>query len=90
MLGFDEYIILRSTDGKVLVTILESVYGITLELDVGTYLLSLERCFDGSNDGKLDGLFLGDPLWSNDYKVLGSYEGIKLGIFLVKYLALYL
>ena len=36
--GLDGCIKLGSTDGKVLVTILEYIYGITLGLDVGTDL----------------------------------------------------
>ena len=39
---------------------------------------SLEVSFDGSNDGKLEGLLLGDSLGSTDGKVLVSDEGIKL------------
>ena len=38
----------------------------------------MDRSFDGSNDGKLEGLLLGGSLVSNDGKVLGSDEGIKL------------
>ena len=39
--------------GKVLVTILVNVDGITLRLDFGAHLVSLYGSFDGSNDGKL-------------------------------------
>ena len=61
-----------------LVTILANIYGITLGLDVGTYLDSLYRYFDSSNDGNIDRLLLGDSLVFNYGKVLGSDEGIKL------------
>ena len=40
---------------------------------------SLDISFDGSNDGKLEGLFLEDSLVYTDGTVLGSDEGIKLG-----------
>ena len=50
---------LGSTDGKVIGTILENVDGITICIDVGTYLVSLDGSFDGSNDGNLEGLLLG-------------------------------
>ena len=80
MIGFDEYIILGSTDGKVFVTILEIVDGISLGIDVGTDLVYLNESFDGSNDDKLDGSFLGDSLKSTDGNGIGSYEGIQLGI----------
>ena len=36
--------------------------------------------FDGSNDGNIEGLLLGDSLGSTDVKVLGSDEVIKLGL----------
>ena len=39
----------------------------------------MDRYFDGSNDGKLEGLLLGDSLGSTHSKVLGSNEVIKLG-----------
>ena len=57
-----------------LVTILGNVYGITLRLDIGTELEFLDESFDGYNEGKLEGLFLGDSLRSTDVKVLGSDE----------------
>ena len=41
----DEGIKLVSTDVKVLGTILGNVYGITLEIDVGTYMGSLNGYF---------------------------------------------
>ena len=45
--------------GKMLGKIPGDVYGITLGLDVGTYLDSLDVSFDSSNDGKLKGIFHG-------------------------------
>ena len=42
MLGFDEGIKLRSIDGSVLRTVLGNVDGITLGLDVGTNIVSLD------------------------------------------------
>ena len=59
-------------------TILGNVRGITLELDVETKLVSLDGYFCGSNDGKLDRLFLEESLGSTDYKLLCSDEGKKL------------
>ena len=55
----DEGIKLISTAGKVLGTVLVNVDGITLGLDVRTYLGLLDGYFDGFNDEKLEGLFLG-------------------------------
>ena len=49
MLGSDEGIKLVSNDGKVIETILGNVDEITLGIDVGTYLGSLDGLFDGSN-----------------------------------------
>ena len=59
MLGSDEGIKLGSFDGKVLATILENLDEITLEIDVGTEIGSLDEFFDGLNDRKLEGLLLG-------------------------------
>ena len=42
---------------------------------------SLYGSFDGSNDGKLGGLLLGESLVSKDGKVISSDEGIKLVLF---------
>ena len=53
-------------------TILVNVYGITLRIDFGTELGSLYGYFDGSNDGKLEGLLLVDSLGYTDGKVLKS------------------
>ena len=60
--------------------ILVDVHVITLGLDDGTELGSLDRSFDGSNDGKLDTVFLVDSMGYTDGKMIGSDEGIKLGI----------
>ena len=65
-------------DSKVLGTILGNLDGIIIVIDVGTQLDSLDVSFDGSNDGKLECLFLGGSLRYNYGKVIGSDEGIKL------------
>ena len=75
VLGSDEGIKLGSTDGKVFGIILGNVDRITLGIDIGTELGFLYRSFDDSNEGKLEGLFIGDSLGSNDGKVLGYDEG---------------
>ena len=59
-LGSDEGIKLGSTDGKVIGTILENIYGITLGIDIGIELVFLDGSFDGSNNGKLEDLLLGE------------------------------
>ena len=41
-------------------------------IDVGIELDSLDVFFDGSNDGKLEALFLGGSLVYTDGKLLGS------------------
>ena len=56
-------------------TILGNVDKITLWLDIGTELGFLDGSFDGSNEGKLDVLFIGDSLGYTDVKVLVSDEG---------------
>ena len=50
-------------------------------IDAGTDLVSLDGSIDGSNDFKLEVLLIKDSLGSTDKTVLGSYEGIKLGLF---------
>ena len=77
--GFDEGIKLVLFYGKFLGTVLGNVYWITLVIDVGTDLVSLNGYLGGSNDGKLEGLFPGVKIRSTDSKVLVSGEGIKLG-----------
>ena len=75
----DEVIKLGLSNGKVIGNILGNVYRITIIIDVGTYLGSLDGAFDGSNYGNIEGLFLIDPLGYTGGKVLGSDKGIKLG-----------
>ena len=78
MIGFDENIILGSTDGEVIDTILGIVFGITLGFDVETYLGLSEGSFDGSHYDKIEVLMLGDSLGYIEGKDHGSDEGIKL------------
>ena len=78
MYGFDKGIKLGSTDGKLIDTILGSVDGIILEIDVGTYLGSLDGYFGGFNDENIEVLLLGCSLGYTDGKLLGSDESIKL------------
>ena len=78
VIGFDKDMNLGFYDGKVLDTILVNVYGITLGLDVGTELVSLDGSFDGFSYGILDGLFLADALGYTDGKVNVSDADIKL------------
>ena len=80
VIGSDEGINMGSTDGKVISTILEYLDGIIIGLDIGTELGYLYGSFDGSNDGNIEGLFLGGSLGFTISKVLGSDEGIKLGL----------
>ena len=65
-------------------TILKNVDGIKLGVDFGTELASLDEPFHNTNYGKLEGLLFGDSLGSNNGKVLGSDEGIKLRFFYCK------
>ena len=60
VLGSDEGIKLGLFYSKVFDTILGNVDKITLGLDVGPDLGYLDRSFDCSNDGKLEGLLLGE------------------------------
>ena len=90
VLGYYEVIKMGLYDGKVLVTILLNVYGITLGIDVGTELGSLDGYLDGSDNNMLGGLLLGYSLEYTDGKVLGTDEGIKLGLSGVKCLAIHL
>ena len=70
-LDSDEVIKLGSNCGKVILTILGNVDGITLGLDIGTELGVLYGSFDGSDDGKPECLLLVDSLGSTDGIVLG-------------------
>ena len=66
--------------------IIGNVDGITVVIDVGTELFSLDAPFDNSKDGKLQVLLLVESLGYTYGKVLGSDEGIKLGSTYVKVL----
>ena len=81
VLGCDEGIKMGLSYSEVISIILGNVGGIKIEIDVGIVLGSLDRSFDKCNDGKLEVLLLGDSLGSADDKVIGSDEGIKLGLF---------
>ena len=56
--GSDKVIKLVLSDDKVIGTLLRDVYGMTSELDFGTDMGSLDGSFNGSNDDKLEVLFL--------------------------------
>ena len=58
--------------------IIGNLYVITLGLEIEIELVSLDGSFDGSNNGILERLFLGDSLGYIYGKVLGSDEGIKV------------
>ena len=60
LIGSDEGIKLGFSDGEVVGTILGNVDGITHGIDVRTDLSPLYVSFDGYNDVKLEGSFLGD------------------------------
>ena len=77
-LGSDEVIKLGYNYGKELVTILGNVYRITLGIDIGIELGSLDVSFDGSNGGKFEGLLIEDSLGYTDGKLISSDEGINL------------
>ena len=81
LLGSDEGIKLGLSVGKVIGTILWNVDGIILGIDVETDLGSLYGCFDGNNDVKLNGLLTGDWLGYTNSEIIGSYSGVKLGLF---------
>ena len=80
VLSSDEDIKLGLYGGKIIGTIIKNVDGITLWIDVGTELCSLDGSFDVSNDGKLQVLMLVGSLGFIDSKIFGSDEGIKLGL----------
>ena len=73
VLGSNEGLKLVLSDSKLLVTILEYVYGITIELGIGKNLGSLYGSFNCSYDFKIEGLLLGGLLGYIDGKVLGSH-----------------
>ena len=66
--------------GKVIGTILGDLHVMMIGIDVVTELGPLDGSFDFINHVNLEGLFLGGSLWSTDDKLLGSDEGIKLGL----------
>ena len=68
------------SDGEVIDTAIGNVNGITLGIDIGTDMVSLEGYFDVSNDDKVEGLYLGDSMKSTDGGLLGYDEAIKLGL----------
>ena len=53
---------------------------ITLGLDVGSDMSSLDGSFDGSDYGKLNGLLLGDSMVYTDSKVIVSDGKMQLGL----------
>ena len=59
VLGSDEGIKLGYTNDNNIGTILIDVYGITLGIDVGPKLVSLDESFDGSNYGNIEGILIG-------------------------------
>ena len=69
---------MNSTGGKFLDTLFGITDGITPRLDIGTDMGSLDRSIDGSDIGKLEGLFLVYGQGSIDGKLFGSDEVIKL------------
>ena len=73
VLGFDEFIKLVISDGKVIVTILGDLYVITPGLDFGTELRYLDGSFDSSNYGNIERQLLGEPLGYTDERVLGFF-----------------
>ena len=56
-------------------TILGNLDRTTLGLDIGTELGFLDGSFDGSNECKIEVIFLGNSLLSTDVKFLGYDEG---------------
>ena len=73
MLDSDVGIILVLSAGKVIGTILGNADRITLGIDVGTELVSLDVSFDCFNVGKLVRLFIGGSLGSTDGKTITLY-----------------
>ena len=77
----DEVIKLGLSYGKVIDTILGNLDGVILRIDDETNLVYLDESFDDYNESKVEGLFREGSFLSTDGKVLGSDEGIKLGLF---------
>ena len=67
------------TYGKVIDTILGDLYGISLWIDVVPELGSLDEPFDGSNEGKLEFLLLGESLGSTNGEIICSDERNQTG-----------
>ena len=57
------------------------VIGSTLGIDEGTYLVSLDVSFDGSNDVTLEGSWIEDSLESYDEHAMGYFDESEDGIF---------
>ena len=81
MFGSLEGTKLGVSDGKMVGTVLWDVDVITLEVNIETYLVFLDRSCDCCKYEKLECLLLGNSLKSIDVKVLGSDERIILGLF---------
>ena len=77
----DEVIKLGLSYGKVIDTILGNLDGVILGIDDETNLVYLDESFDDYNESKVEGLFREGSFLSTGGKVLGSDEGIKLGLF---------
>ena len=77
MIGSDEVINTGYTYGKVIDNMLVNVDEITLGLAVGSQLGFLDGPLEVSNDGKCEGLLIGDSLVSTDSKGINYDEGIK-------------
>ena len=88
--GSDKGIKLGIYYGKVLSTILWDVHGITLGIDVGTDLVSLDGLFNGSNDDKIEVSLHGDSLGYTDGKCMDLIKVSNLDLPMVKCLVLYL
>ena len=80
VLGLDKGIKLRYSHGKVLGTILVNVDIMSLGIDVGTEMVSLDGSFDASKDGKLERLLIVDSMEYTYDKMIPSDEGIKFAI----------
>ena len=86
VLDFDEGIKKGWSYYNVLGAKLGNVYEISPCHDIETYLWSLHRSFDSSNNGNLEGLLLGYSLEYADGKVLSSDDDNKLLLFVGKVL----
>ena len=81
VLGFGKCIKLGISGDKVLGNILGNMYGITLGIDIETWVVSINGSFDFSNDSKFEGLLLWDYLGYTGCKVIGSHEDTKPGLY---------